>query len=151
MRWKDGTETLFQTEIKNWSAHSLSGERLPLSASDEKVMDYKQRRWENRWNGEEGRLKARQTAKVLSPMRPPSGADGKDIQPLLIFWEALGPRETANEHFFNVDVADNPGKFAKLWVFSVSSYLRTVQKDELKLALPEASQRLAVLRHLFSA
>ena len=151
VHWKEGARTLFQTEIKNWSAHSLSGERLRLCASDEKVMDYKQRRWENRWNGEERRLKARQTAKVLSPMRPPKSAEGKDIQPLLIFWEALGPREKANEHFFNVDVADNPRKFAKLWVFSVSSYLRTVQKDTLELELPDASHRLAVLRHLFSA
>ena len=84
-------------------------------------------------------------------MRPPNGVEGKDIQPLIIFWEALGPRETANEHFFNVDVSDNPGKFTKLWVFSVSSYLRIVQKDELKLKLPEAAQRLALLGRLFSA
>ncbi len=151
VRWKDGTETLFQTEIKNWSAHSLSGERLPLPASDEEVMDYKQRRWENRWNGEEQLLKVRQTAKVLSPMRLPNGADGKDIQPLLIFWEALAPRGKADEHLFSVDVSDNPGGFSELWVFSVSSYLRTVQKDKLELELPMAAQRLRVLGRLFSA
>ena len=150
VRWNTGTETLFQTEIKNWSAHSLSGEILPLSASDEEVRAYKQSRWENRWDRDEQRLRVRQTSKALSPMRPPNGSEGKDIQPLLIFWEALAPRGNADEHLFSVDVAENPGKFAKLWVFSVSSYLRSVGRDKLELELPQASQRLAVLGRLFS-
>ena len=150
VHWKKGTETLFQTEIKNWSAHSISGEILPLSAPDKEVRVYKQSRWENRWDRDEQRLRVPQTSKVLSPMRPPNGSEGKDIQPLLIFWEALGPRDNAGDHLFSVDVADNPGKFPKLWVFSVSSYLRIVQRDKLELVLPEASQRLAVLSRLFS-
>lgn len=150
VRWKDGTRNLFQTEIKNWSAHSLSGEILRLCASDKEVRAYKQSRWENRWDRDEQRLRVRQTSKVLSPMRPPSGCEGKDIQPLLIFWEALGLRDNAGDHLFSVDVADNPGKFPKLWVFSVSSYLRSVKQDKLELMLPEASHRLAVLRKLFA-
>ena len=150
VRWKKGTETLFQTEIKNWSAHSLSGKILPLSASDKEVRAYKQSRWENRWDRDEQCLRVSQTSKVLSPMRPPNGSEGKDIQPLLIFWEALGPRDNLDKHLFCVDVADNPGKFAKLWVFSISSYLRSVQKDKLELELPQASQRLTALGRLFS-
>lgn len=150
VRWKDGTRTLFQTEIKNWSAHAIGGKTLLLSASDEEVRAYKQSRWENQWDHEERRLKHPQTPKVLSLMQLPNGTEGKDIQPLLIYWEALGPREIANEHLFSVDVADNPGKFPKLWVFSVSSYLRSVRKDKLELELPEASHRLAVLGRLFS-
>ena len=88
VHWKEGTETLFQTEIKNWSAHSLSGETLQLYASDEfneEVRAYKQSRWEKRWDRDEQRLRSSQTSKVLSPMRPPNGAEGKDIQPLIIF------------------------------------------------------------------
>ena len=150
VRWKDGTRNLFQTEIKNWSAHSLSGKTLPFPASDEKERAYKQSRWEKRWDRDEQRLRARQALKVLSPMRPPNGAECKDIQPLLIFWEALAPRDNADDHLFCVDVADNPGKFAKLWVFSVSSYLRSLGQDKLELKLPEVSHRLAVLGKLFA-
>lgn len=150
VHWKEGTETLFQTEIKNWSAHSLSGKTLPLSASDKEVRAYKQSRWEKRWDRDEQGLRVRQTSKVLSPMRPPNGSEDKDIRPLLIFWEALAPRDHADEHFFSVDVADNPGKFAKLWVFSVSSYLRSLGQDKLELELPQASQRLTALGRLFS-
>lgn len=150
VRWKEGTETLFQTEIKNWSAHSLSGETLSLSACDEEVRAYKQSRWEKRWDRDEQGLRVRQTAKVLSPMRPPKGSKGKDIQPLLIYWEALGPSDNADDHLFSVDVAENAGKFPKLWVFSVSSYLRSLGQDTLELELPDASQRLDVLNRLFA-
>ena len=148
--WKEETGTLFQTEIKNWSTHAIGGKTLSLSASDEEVRVYKQSRWENQWDGDERRLRHPQTPKVLSPMQPPNGAEGKGIQPLLIYWEALGPRDNADEHLFSVDVADNPGKFLKLWVFSVSSYLRSVGQDKLELKLPEASRRLVVLNRLFS-
>ena len=71
VHWKKGTETLFQTEIKNWSSHSIGGKTLPLSASDEEVRVYKQSRWGNQWDHEGRRLKNPRTEKVLSPMRPP--------------------------------------------------------------------------------
>ena len=73
------------------------------------------------------------------------------IRPLLIFWEALGPSEKTDEHLFRVCVKDNPGDFSELWVFSVSSYLRSSGKDKLTLEMPVAAHRLGVLAHLFSA
>ena len=150
VRWKDGKRTLYQTEVKNWSAHAIGGKTLSLSASDEEVKVYKQSRWGNQWCHEKRRLRHPQTPKVLSTMRPPNESDCKDIQPLLIFWEALGPCDDAKGHLFRVDVADNPGDFSELWVFSVSSYLRSLGQDELELELPVVSHRLAVLGRLFA-
>ena len=84
-------------------------------------------------------------------MKPPDCADKCEVRPLLIFWEALAPPEEVDRHLFSVNVAsDAPGDFRELWVFSVSSYLRSVQEPTMNLDMPEAASRLGVLGRLFS-
>ena len=88
-------------------------------------------------------------------MNPPGGMDPEVVRPLLIFWEALVPREKAkaDEHLFSVEVADGLAEFTELWVFSVSSYLRSVLDagvGMLQLDMPDTVRRLVALNRLFS-
>ena len=144
--WTSGLRTVFQTEIKNWSAHSLSGKTLSVSARIEEVREYKRMRWEHRWDSEARLLRNSPTGKVLRRMKPPAGVDEECIRPLLIFWEALGPSDRADDHLFDVEVN---GQIPELWVFSVSSYLRSIRDDTLELDMPDAAHRLRSLDCLF--
>ena len=163
--WPDGPRTVFQTEIKNWSAHAVGGKVLPVSATPAKVTDYRQARWERHWNKNLHTLNGHVTAKVLLRMNPPGDIDESTIRPLLIFWEAIGPR--GEDHLFSVDnptcnfgfplpntwptPSEYPDAwgFQELWVFSVSSYLRSIQDASMELNMPNAAHRLRVLGRLF--
>ena len=148
--WPDSDGTVFQTEIKNWSAHSISGKSLDLQASQEEVAQYKEERWRLRWDPERRELKAAPTKKVLDKMQPPSDLSKLPICPLLIFWEALGPRDQP-EPLFHVDLRSSWREFPELWVFSVSSYLRDVLRTgcaQLTLPMSDAAIRLQILSRL---
>ena len=157
----EGRRFLYQTEIKNWSAAAIGGENLSVEASPQEVADYKQRRWERHWDFERQTLKGATTAQVLVPMRKPSDYPRSSVKPLLIFWEALGPKERSDEHLFSLPVNyyskdDRPaswprtGKFNELWVFSVSSYLRSLKEPTIHLPMPNAARRIQTLNRLFS-
>lgn len=164
--WSSGSRTVFQTEIKNWSAHAVGGKVLPVSASPEEVAVYKQARWERRWDEERQTLNWHPTAKVLVRMKPPEGIDERSIRPLLILWEAIGPRDKAEDHLFSVNVTcdfnfplpstwptpnerPNLWDFQELWVFSVSSYLRSIPEASVELYMPNVAHRLGVLERMF--
>ena len=166
-RWIDVTcsdesRIVFQTEIKNWSAHAIGGKTLSISASPSEVRDYKQARWKHHWDTEGRTLKDSNTAKVLVRMQSPQGIDEEVIRPLLIFWEAIGPRDKANDHLFCIkepsydfplelrDKWSVSDRFAELWVFSVSSYLRSLEDPSIKLCMPNAVRRLQLLGNLFT-
>ena len=160
--WPDGRRTVFQTEIKNWSSHSFGGKTLPVRATPEKVTEYKQPRWQMMWDSQRRTLTFSEVAKVLVPMKPPPDLEGEDILPLLIFWEALGPRDQPDSHLFKMEgptggfpfdpppTWPSPGKFRALWVFSVSSYLRSIPDACIELRMPVAADRLRILKRLFS-
>ena len=83
------------------------------------------------------------------------------VSPLIIFWEALGPRDNSDDHLFRVEVSPrfqfeipdtwpiDHSDFADLWVFSVSSYLRSLDIDTIDLHMPIAAKRLSILSQLF--
>lgn len=151
--WSDGRKTVFQTEIKNWSAHSFGGKILPISATRSELTAYKEKRWEKKWDSDRRTPKSKvaelgNIEKVLLPMNLPSGLKdyAKDIRPLLIFWEPIGPRDKADEHLFRMDTSND--EFPSIWVFSVSSYLRSIQEASIKLEMPDAADRLRILRRL---
>ena len=161
VQWSGEQKFLYQTEIKNWSAHAIGGETLAVHASTQDVADHKQRRWERHWDSEHQTLKGPGTAKVLVPMKKPDGYRGFSVKPLLIFWEALGPKEEADDHLFSIPVkyyfkGDRPaswpptGKFNDLSVFSVSSYLRSLKEPTIELPMPNAARRIQTLNRLFS-
>ena len=154
--WPDGSKILYQTEIKNWSAHAIGGKNLPISANRQETADYKQDRWERHWNSNSSTLKGNSCAKVLVPMKRPDGLGARTVQPLLIFWEALGPKGV-DDHLFPVTARrphypDFP-KFpepTELWVFSVSGYLRSLTDDTIDLSMPNAARRLRALTDMFA-
>ncbi len=157
VRWPDTSRTVFQTEIKSWSAHAFGGEVLEVEAGASAVAEYRQRRWDGRWDAGNRLLRnGGPTLKVLVRMKPPPGVDAGDVHPLLIFWEAIGPR--GSDHLFKVPdprhefpKASWPTspEFPELWVFSVSSYLRSIDAETLTLRMPSAAHRLRFLRNLF--
>ena len=151
--WQDGSKTVFQTEIKNWSAHAFGGSVLPVEATRKEVKDYKQTRWERHWDRRRRVLKHPETKKVLVSMKPPGGVEPKIVRPLLIFWEAIGPRSQAGKHLFKVALPKT-FEFPELWVFSVSSYLRSVlgtnTEDSIELEMSASAARLRILNRLFS-
>ena len=160
--WPDGSRTSFQTEIKNWSAHAIGGEILPVSASRDEVVNYKQKRWKGQWDDHLKTLTNPLTGKVLIRMKPPDGVDEGEVRPLLIFWEAIGPREEKDKHLFSVNASTREFPFKvpdswtgyckvpELWVFSVSSYLRSVREATIELSMPVGIRRLQILNELFS-
>ena len=166
-----GRRFLYQTEIKGWAAAAIGGEILSVEASCAEVADYKQRRWEARWDSKHQTLNFHATAKVLVRMKPPKDLDALDVWPLLIFWEPIGPKELADDHLFCIPVTYNfptelqrdwphtwkenlentkRNPFDRLSVFSVSSYLRSLPDDHIDLPMPEATHRLRTLNRLFS-
>lgn len=156
----DRSTTVFQTEVKSWSAHAYAGTVLPRSLSPEKLKDRKQKQWDSLWDSENGRLTHPLTKKVLVPMKPPDEVDSENVRPMLIFWAALESREEQDSHLFKVDVADDfkvdvaDDVFQELWVFSVSGYLRSLwspgKSNNINLEMPDAALRLRSLNRLFS-
>ncbi len=161
VNWPDGSSTVFQTEIKNWSAHAIGGKVLSKKAGWDEVGEYKQKRWERHWNEEYKSLKSTPTGKVLVGMKTPDGVDEDKVRPLLIFWEAIGPMEQCDKHLFSVEASTSrfpftkPGSWAEfckvpeLWVFSVSSYLRSIAGPALDLSITVGVSRLNILNNLF--
>ena len=109
-------------------------------------------------------------AKVLIPMKRPEGTDHRDRLPLLIYWNPLGPQDcrlrqdqVEGGHLFKMTHVTyefgfpkphswkiNP-KFNELWVFSVSSYLRSIKKEnsgQLRLTMPNAFGKIRALSKL---
>lgn len=146
--WPDGSKAVFQTEIKNWSSHGYGGKTLPLTATPNEAAEYKQMRWELRWDSQRRTLADEKIAKVLVRMKLPSDLEGhaKDVRPLLIFWEPTGPRDKADEPLFRMDTPYD--EFRSLWVFSVSIYLRSIPDTSIELEMPDAHRRLRILGRL---
>ena len=163
----DGQEYLFQTEIKSWSAHAIGGKKLPIDASVDKMADEKRRNWASLWDEEARTLKRKDVAKVLVRMKPPSNTEGRKVLPLLIFWHPIGisaksqgKQRVKGGHLFSVAnpsanfppsvYSSWPEKcdFPDLWVFSVTSYLRSVKQNKIELRMPQAAGRLRALAEL---
>ena len=142
--WIDAGATLYQVEVKNWSAHAYGGNKqLPLDAPADVTAKYRSQRWSEIWDGHG--FKGQSMSKVLSPMRP--RRESANIQPLIIFWFAVHPEGSA-EPFFQVPVQG--ASFATINGFSMSNYLRQSKEEVLFLEMPNAARRLEWLRTLFS-
>ncbi len=138
-------DLLYQVEIKNWSAHAIGGRKLAVSAPPATVREYKIERWSKEWNGETFRKAS--VLKVLTPMRSPLSS--VRVEPLVCFWTALHP-EGAESPFFSVPLSGHT-HFQRVSVFSMSSYLRSLEVPSITLAMPEVAVRREWLTRLFPA
>jgi hypothetical protein len=130
----------YQVEIKNWSSHSLGGRKLPAEASDEDKKLHRLNRWKRQWNEETFQLKEKTAKKVLVPMRPIN--NHSKVLPLICFWDSMHP-EGLDEALFEVDT--NNKLFPKLWVFSMSNYVRFLRlngKESIELEMQDTENRL---------
>jgi len=148
-RWilaiKNSEKIYYQTEIKNCSAHSIGGKILKIDATQDEVSDYKIKRWNSSWDGK--MLTAKTARKVLTPMKPIE--ENSKIEPLICFWVSMHP-EGKNEPFFSVDIKDK--NFSRLWVFSMSAYLRNLLNSgekKVTIEMPDTESRIEWLKTLF--
>ncbi|HKM67080.1 MAG TPA: hypothetical protein VJX70_07935 [Candidatus Acidoferrum sp.] len=156
--WSDGTLTLFQSEIKNSSAHAFKGITLPLTASSDEISVRMRREWRGIKKQFGGKLNG--LNKVLVPMRRPPQTDlSAALAPLIIYWSVTHPRGHEVKSFFWYPLSKNDhprgfqGKFRRLAVFSMSTYLRMLLArniKEVKLWMPAASARMKWLTTLFT-
>ena len=170
VEWSTGGTTLFQTEIKNTSAHGTHGKPLALNASETDIQQRRLERWGEIWDLVKRGLKWMEAAKVLVPMRPPEGRNAQDVLPLLLLWNVVGPDPGdgcvylgKGGHLFKVEnprllfeFEGSPGAqeardFPWLVVFSMSRYLRSLLPEGyVELAMPAAAVRIETLKRLVS-
>jgi len=148
-RWilaiRNDKKIYYQTEIKNWSAHAIGGTVLKINATQDEVSEYKIKRWHKSWDGQT--LTEKAARKVLTPMKPIE--ENSKVEPLICFWMSMHP-EGKKEPFFSVDIKDK--NFSRLWVFSMSAYLRNLLNSGEKkatLEMPDTESRVAWLNTLF--
>ena len=79
-------------------------------------------------------------------MARPKGQKGRR-KPLIRFWDAVHPKG-ADDPLFTVKPKRR--RFKRVWVFSMSSYLRGLASQRIRLEMPEAVSRLKWLRQLVS-
>ncbi|MES2069241.1 MAG: hypothetical protein V4488_02760 [Pseudomonadota bacterium] len=143
-------EIHFQVEVKTWSFHGYAGgDELRVDCGIDELVDFKKKEWKRYWNDDTRRFKDPKVDKVLKRMN--STYQG-EIRPLACLWAAVHPDGKDDECFVIQNVADE--HFKKLWVFSVSSYLRNYLKDKrnpgyIKLALPDTAERIDILNKIF--
>ncbi len=155
-RWlsvQEGDQVIYyQTEIKNWTAHSYRGRPAPDNSDVDAMEKYRVERWGQRFDISNKCLRDASANKVLVPMKLESSLkSGVEIRPLIIFWEAMHP-EGSSEEFFSVHVSE--GDFKNLWIFSMSSYVRNlINKEksvtEIEVNMPAVDARIKWLNSVY--
>ena len=158
--------------MKSVSAQSLGHVPIALNATEAELRKHQQENWGRQWDPERNTLIYDKFAKVLIPMKRPAGTENRKQLPLLICWNPLGPSDPSQRvdqvdggHLFTMtDVSYrfsfrkprswkiNP-KFTELWVFSVSTYLRSIRsgiRGPLELTMPNASKKMQALLRVAS-
>lgn len=160
---RSSKRTLYQVEIKNWSATAIGGKELRLDAAPATLRAYKRLRWLQHWDSEKGSFRHDYVGKVLSEMSIPTRMDDDsgrlgpvlpaiqrhEVEPMLCFWWAVHP-DGDDESLFPYPLpTGHVSGFSRLMVFSMSSYLRSLTEDEVVLEMPVASRRIEWLNRLF--
>lgn len=140
--WVERGSTLYQVEVKSWSAHSFGGTPLRADISPEELANFRMDRWNEVWV--KGTLADASATKVLERMHSPRR--GANVEPLIVFWVAMNPTGEPDP-FFSEPIEG--GRFPRINVFSISGYLRTLTEDTLVLKLPNTRARLRWLSEMF--
>jgi hypothetical protein len=136
--------TCYQVEIKNWGASAIGGRKIELNPRSSFLRKHKIERWERQWTGKT--FTSESVQKVLTPMRPPLA--NVVVEPLICYWDAMHPTGGSAPMF---SIPLRSGAFSRVWVFSMSSYLRRLLrrgKRVIEFDAPEINARLQLLRGL---
>lgn len=136
--WITCGDTIYQVEVKNWSAHSIGGYDLPLTASADELAAFAKRRWQKFFK-ENGLAKG--IEKVMITMEPPPQYRGQRRGRILGFWSYIVNSEGSplSTHSVNND---------ELLVFSASAYLRSLTTEHIEIDVPRVDARLRLLKSL---
>lgn len=149
-------EILYQTEIKNWSSWAIGGKLLPINADNKAVVELAKYYWDGQikrdFIEDEGPTGV---TKVLIPMSVPKEykKDSIRVEPLLIYWMPISNTEKIDP-FFSVTISEINRKikteFKKLYIFSVSLYLRQLLKKRkvYDFDMPHVEERMKVLNDI---
>jgi hypothetical protein len=135
----------YQTEIKNWSAHAIGGRRLKINATQKEISEYKMERWDNMWDGKT--FRSQNAEKVLVPMKPLE--NNCQVESLICFWDSMHPSGKKEPLF---PQALKRQHFSRVWVFSMSAYLRNLLSSGVKkinLEMTNTESRIEWLNSLF--
>lgn len=142
--WVRNHLTLFQVEVKFWSAHGV-GSGAIFQKDHEEWEDYTHRLWNSFWNDDRGNFKEKSLQKVLCRMTPAAEDIGeREIKPLACLWSPIYDQRDKKPFF---KVIPKEGDFDELWVFSVSTYLRMKANENhsLTINLPDYADRMQLL------
>lgn len=157
-RWirieKDGNSVYYQTEIKNWCAHSLGGKPLTLDANQSTIENYASRMFARQWNKETNSFKEYPVKKVLKTMKSSHLPDeSPSIEPLICYWFPINNGSKDLSPFFTLDCKNNiDTTFDEVHVFSMSLYLRElVQKgiSEIIVESQNLESRFLIMQKMF--
>ncbi len=130
-------QTIFQVEIKNWSAHSKNGRSVPTNANQEDIQSNANKRWIE-YFGDNGGL-PEQAKKILLPMQRPQGFENHKLERMLLFWFPI-----AEDTLQPMSVVKKPYR-QELHVFSASIYLRKLSEEVIDLDTPIIQRRCNTL------
>lgn len=157
-RWieveEEGKKTLYQCEIKNWSATAIGGKRLEVDATADTVRNVTRYYWSHQVRTEfSNKEYPSGVTKVFVRMKLPDGF--LKAQPLLIYWMPISNSDSL-EPFFEIPILSfkNPAiktGFKNLYIFSVSLYFRTLLRSDKKFVdfdMPESQYRIKILKDI---
>ena len=163
---KDGTKTLYQCEIKSWSATAFGGQDLLAEETENKIIrKISQNHWEQQKKLFSKDKEPNLVTKTLIRMDPSRNKEVKEFfkerkikkkdykqKPLLIYWMPISNKEDCTP-FFSEKVSklkiNSQKDFTELYIFSVSLYLRKLDKKKLlPLNMPNVKKRLDILNKI---
>jgi hypothetical protein len=141
-------KTIFQVEIKNWSAHSFSGTVVKRDGDEDYMQSLRLKRWKFQFNEEKKVPSQKETLKVLTKMKVPQSHLRYEHKTLLCFWEPMHPLGK-EESFFEVGVASL--NFSRMSVFSMSNYVRKLLKttETIEVNLRDSESRINWLNKIY--
>ena len=157
----DNCKIAYQTEIKNWSAHSLGGVNFKeLNLNDSKFKLKAEEIFSNTFK--EDKFCDKSVGKVLNYMNDTliEKEFGKEnIKPLVYFWMPICEKNEPLKPFFtikldNQSIEDNSGRFKEVSFFSASIYLRKLLEEnkhinnEISIEAPNIFERIDQLNSL---
>lgn len=159
---KDSTKTLYQCEIKSWSATAFGGRSLAINIDEENLRNISQYHWGRQKNVFSTSTMPNYLSKVLLKMNPHRNNNLKqylekqkinyDQKPLLIYWMPISSDNKDSKPFFNEKVFNLgirfPSSFKNIDIFSVSLYFRYLLgegKEYIDLEMPHFEHRMKVI------